>query len=913
MKKVLAIFLAVFLFSAASVSADCTFTGVESSGALTANVYLDGSESAARAVMILGEGEDASYCLSDEIIPANTEGEVSLTFSGASATEGEKVRLLLWEVGENGALTLRPIADKYEAAIPKTESPYIAEFCFEPETSGENLSYGSKSAGYGATAGAQAGTALLFASVTGADYKAIEWSKDEYDLSGGTSIVPVMAASSKNPWGSPYFEVRLSTAECENIYVSAKLGGTKKGPRDYALQYSADGESFTTVAEYSVTDNKSMEQAFDNVLLPSDAADCEALYIRFAAASDSTISGALLTDEPTGGEAAICDIFIGGTPKESVSEETGNVIRLLGDSIDAEGVENAVVDGSTVTITAAGSYEVEGSLSDGQIIVNLPAKSDKAEIILSGVNVSSSVGSPFCAALGKVTLVLSEGTENVFTDPSVYTDETGNACVYSKNDLTIKGSGSLLVNGNSNNGIGSKADLEITGGRITVASAPNNGIKGNNSVTIDTDNTISVTCASDGIKSDTIDEDGKGYVDIENGTINITTTGDGDGIQADLLLTVNGGDITINSASDGIKANGAVAEGAISDGKVLINGGTLDITAFNDAVQAEGVLEINGGAVTAVTHGGSGGGSTEDSCKGLKSGTETIITGGTFVLDTRDDSVHSNGTTKISGGRFELTSGDDGIHSDTDLTITENPYINITKSYEGLEALTINIGGGDIRLVATDDGVNAAGGNDQSNISENRPGMNGGFGSGGFGPGGGVPGQTTSGSGYLSITGGRLYVNASGDGLDANGSISISGGTILVDGPTASGNGALDFDSSCSVTGGLLIAASSGGMEQTPSGTQYGVNVSFGSAQSANTIVSLRGADGEDVLTYAPAKNYKTIIISSPLLAKGGTYSLYSGGSCSGECETGLYSGGSYSGTLKKTFTITNTMTNVSA
>lgn len=908
MKKFFAVFTALFLFASASASADSVFTGVERGDNFTAQVYVDKGESAARAVAVIGEGEDASYRLSDEVLPAGFEGASSFTFSGVSAAEGEKVRLLLWAVDEDGSLTLRPLASAYEAVIPEKESPYMAEFCFAPELSGENLSYGSKSAGYAATAGAQKGTALLFASVTGADYKAIEWSKDEYAVSGGTSIVPVMAASTKNPWGSPYFEVRLSSLGCENIYVSAKLGGTKKGPRDYALQYSADGETFVTAAEYSLTDNKAMEQAFENVLLPADAANRETLYIRFAAASDATVAGALLSDAPDGGEAAICDIFIGGSESADSSGENG-VIRLLGDRIDAEGIENVSVDGSAVTITAAGSYEIEGSLSDGQIIVSLPSKSDKAEITLSGVDVTSSIGSPFCAALGKVDLILAENTQNVFTDPSVYTDETGNACVYSKNDLTLKGPGSLVVNGNFNNGIGSKADLKITDGFITVASAPNNGIKGNNSVTINTSRTVTVTSASDGIKSDTLDEEGKGFVDIENGTLNITTTSDGDGIQADLLLTINGGDITINSASDGIKANGAAAEGALSDGRVLINGGNISITSLYDAVQAEGILEINGGSISAVTHGGSEGSSTEDSCKGLKSGSESIFTGGTFILNTKDDALHSNGTTKISGGTFEITSGDDGIHSDTELTVADSAYINIQKSYEGLEALTINIDGGDIRLTAADDGVNAAGGADQSNISPSRPGQ-GGWGS--FGPGGGVPGQTTSGSGLISITGGRLYVNASGDGIDANGSISITGGTILVDGPTSSGNGALDYDASCSVTGGILAAASSGGMEQTPGGTQYAVSISFTSAQSADTIVSLRTAGGEDIMTYAPAKSFKSLIICSPLLSNGGTYSLYTGGTCTGECETGLYLGGEYSGTLKKSFTVNGTVTKVS-
>jgi hypothetical protein len=164
----------------------------------------------------------------------------------------------------------------------------------------------------------------------------------------------------------------------------------------------------------------------------------------------------------------------------------------------------------------------------------------------------------------------------------------------------------------------------------------------------------------------------------------------------------------------------------------------------------------------------------------------------------------------------------------------------------------------------------------------------------------------------LNINGGYIYVDAGGDGLDSNGVMNINGGTTLVDGPVNDGNGALDSGTEINVNGGTLIAAGSSGMAETPSDTseQYSVAVSFEQSQEACSLVSLQDEEGNSVITYSPSKIYSSIIISTPEITQGGTYSVYYGGSCSGTETDGLYSGGNYSGgTLLETVTANSVVT----
>lgn len=544
----------------------------------------------------------------------------------------------------------------------------------------------------------------------------------------------------------------------------------------------------------------------------------------------------------------------------SVSDSDMSYIKLEGDSITFEG-SGATVNGNIVTITSAGMYSISGTLNDGQIIVDTEDK-ETVELVLNGADITYSTSAPiYVSNAEKTVITLADGTENYVTDGASYifadaeSDEP-NAAIFSKDDLTINGNGSLTVNANYNNGIASKDDLKITGGSITV-NAVNDGIKGRDSITVK-DGMITVNAGGDGMQANNNDEDAeKGYVAIEGGTLDITA--DLDGIQAETNLLVSGGDIAITSG-----------------------GGSVEASSSGGGFGGRGM--------------GGNPNKTDESAKGLKAGVDLTITGGEIQISSLDDALHSNVRITINGGDILLASGDDGVHADDVLTINGG-VLNITQSYEGLESVIITINDGTIHLVASDDGINASSGN-------------GGAAAGGMlGRG---PGIFESGDNYLYVNGGYIAIDANGDGIDSNGSIDMTGGMVIVNGPTANNNGALDYLGAFNITGGFIVAVGSSGMAQAPStsSTQYSVMHTFPSPQAAGTMVQIETKDGEEILTFVPTKAYQSVVLSSPKLKNGSTYKVYSGGSSTGTVTDGLYSGGKYTaGTEAASFTISSMVT----
>lgn len=503
------------------------------------------------------------------------------------------------------------------------------------------------------------------------------------------------------------------------------------------------------------------------------------------------------------------------------------VITLSGSGASIEGA-GASAEGGVVTITAAGTYAVSGSLTDGRIIVNAPE--EDVTVALSGADITCSYGSPlYIYKAGTAAVHLAEGTENALADGASYTyadeyssaaDEEPNACLYSKADLVIEGAGSLTVTANFDNGITSKDTLQIYDSRISVT-AVNNGINGRDSNTIDSAS-VTVSCGGDAIRS-TNDTDGTlGWVSVSN--------------------TV------------------------------------LELTAGEDGIQAETALAMSDGSYTITAGGGSGVQPTDDiSAKGLKAGTSLTLTGGTYTLDCSDDAVHSNGDVTVTGGSYVISTGDDALHADEALAVSGGE-LDILTSYEGLEGTSVTISGGTIRIVSSDDGVNAAGGADGSGF-------------GGFGRGNAFGGSSDA---FMEISGGYLVVKAGGDGLDSNGSITMSGGTAIVC-STGQGDGALDSDGSFALTGGTLLAVDSGGMSRVPDrAEQYTVALGTGGVLPAGTLMSLEG-DGQRIVFQLPVDG-SCIVYSSPELAGGGACTVSYGGDYSGESADGLCSGGVYSG-----------------
>lgn len=260
-----------------------------------------------------------------------------------------------------------------------------------------------------------------------------------------------------------------------------------------------------------------------------------------------------------------------------------------------------------------------------------------------------------------------------------------------------------------------------------------------------------------------------------------------------------------------------------------------------------------------------------ESAKAIKSTGAVYVSGGTLTLNAADDAMHSNGDVTVTGGVISIATGDDAVHADATLTIGGGT-MDITQSYEGLEGVTIDISAGDISIVSSADGINAAGGNDES-------GMTGMWGRD----------QFAAGDQQLNISGGNVSIVAGGDGIDSNGDIYMSGGCVYVTGPANSGNGALDYAGVFEVSGGELIAAGPSGMAQSvsDSSSQAAVFVKYASSQPGGERLTLVDAQGNVVATYAPERQYDCVVISAPGIQVGGTYLLYAGGEVSGSVLTG--------------------------
>lgn len=250
------------------------------------------------------------------------------------------------------------------------------------------------------------------------------------------------------------------------------------------------------------------------------------------------------------------------------------------------------------------------------------------------------------------------------------------------------------------------------------------------------------------------------------------------------------------------------------------------------------------------------------SIKGMKAATQLVLKGGTYAIDAQEDALHSNGNLAVSGGTYTLASGDDGVHADSNVTISGGG-IDITKSYEGIEGLSIDITEGEISVLATDDGMNAAGGNDSSGVE-------------GPGPGGDQFAATEG--AYIHIAGGVLHIDASGDGVDSNGDITVSGGETYLSGPTNGGNGTLDYSGSAAVTGGIFAASGSSGMAQNfdSSSTQGTIMINV-DMQEAGTDIVLLDSSGSEILSWAAEKEYSSIIVSCPEIKEGETYTVKGG------------------------------------
>lgn len=304
-------------------------------------------------------------------------------------------------------------------------------------------------------------------------------------------------------------------------------------------------------------------------------------------------------------------------------------------------------------------------------------------------------------------------------------------------------------------------------------------------------------------------------------------------------------------------------------GFVYIKGGLLDIDCGADAVQCSGGCFIRGGEINIVTGGGSDKApqssvdvQEQESRKGIKSERHIDISSGEISIDAAGDALHSRGSAIISGGNMTLLSGDDGVHADGSLLISGGE-VNIRKCFEGLEAELIAIKGGRIYVCSSDDGINAAGGTDGS----------------GFGGWMGGDAFLADMSCAISISGGEVGIDALGDGIDSNGALYISGGTVLIHGPVSGMDGIIDCGSEAIINGGSFVAVSSVGMNMnfSENSAQGSFLSGFSERREAGTELGVYSAAAELLISFQPVREYQSVLVSLPGMKLGESYVLSAG------------------------------------
>lgn len=611
------------------------------------------------------------------------------------------------------------------------------------------------------------------------------------------------------------------------------------------------------------------------------------------------------TTTASGGETTITSGITKDDTDVTHADDAENYrVSITGDfTVTSDTSDGVTQSGSVYTITKAGEYTVTGLLSEGQLIVDA-GDEDEVTIVLNGTSITCSSGSPiYVKNASKVKIKSEENSFNEVIDNRTETtedssDDAGNAAIYATCDLKLVGKGALVVTGNYNNGIQSKDDLSIKNVIVKVT-AVNNAVKGNDAVDIESGNIIAISAKGDGIKTSnsSLSNKGnqKGIVTITGGNIEVYATCDG--IDAAYGVDISGdGNLNIytdtySEYSEEVTSSGSssgTSASRNSSANKTASANTVSYVAASDTIANApggfgggnmGGMDGQNGGNAPEMNGGSGGnkaggdrpGMPGDfnesgnssgqsySTKGIKAESEINISGFTINISSTDDGIHANsdsgvletgedgkGTIVINGGTITISSGDDGMHADKQLDVNDG-YINVVTSYEGLEAITINLNGGKIYVYATDDGINACTGD----------------------------GKTSP---IVNITGGYIDVTtASGDtdGIDSNGNYVQTGGFVLVKGGSSSGNvsGSIDVDGTVTITGGTCIAL--GGVCETPVNSANAYVLSSVSFSSGS--YSLKDASGNEVISFTVDGTFVNGWICSDTLTTGTSYTLYRG------------------------------------
>ena len=556
--------------------------------------------------------------------------------------------------------------------------------------------------------------------------------------------------------------------------------------------------------------------AGDNSTDSTDAADAKNTSVK----AEMTVEEmqAAVDDAMSEADIDITDMFskrdLAGTYDESGAVR----ITLSGKTATCDSSDVNIEDG-VVTIKSAGVYILSGTLSDGTIVVDA-GDGDKVQLVLDGVSITAAdYAAIYAKNADKVFVTLAEGAENSLTVSGNYVqtdDHNVDAVIFAKCDLTLNGVGSLTVKDTTGHGIVSKDDLVVTGGTYTIDSQ-DHCLNGKDSVRI-ADGTFNLSCDEDGIHAGNDDQQ-DGYVYIEGGDINISV-GD-DAIHAEGLLIITGGDIDISKSYEGIEGY-----------KILVTGGDIDVVSSDDGFNAAG-----------------GSSSSDDNKVGFGGGPGGKSDGNTPPAKPDESSQNTNDSTQ--------STANDTQSSEDSQPQTNSSQNETTGSDNNRPELPEN--GGQRGGGGMPGGSDAIGGSDMSG-----------------GPDVGGVDMDADYDAYILITGGTININADGDGIDSNGYLGITGGSVYVLGPSNNGNGALDYGIYAAITGGEIVAVGGSGMAQGfgDESTQCSALVNFDEWVDVGETIKLADSDGKEVLSCKADKKFNSVVISTSGMKQGETYTL---------------------------------------
>ena len=647
-----------------------------------------------------------------------------------------------------------------------------------------------------------------------------------------------------------------------------------------------------------------------------------------------------------------------------------NPLAFEGVSVSVSGAD-VTVDATTDTKDI--NYKLSGTCSDGMFKVYSEKRFNLLLCGVSIINNDGPAIN--IQANNKVSVMLAAGTSNSLTDGTTYADpptdsegeeEDQDGAFFSEGKLVFSGTGSLTINGKGTgkHGLCSDDEIEFYGGTVTVSSALKDGVHANDGIII-TDGTINVTSTGDAIDAD------EGYLEISGGNITtVNSEADVKGLACDSIMTISGGtvNVTVNgNQSKAIKAgqvmtlSGGTIDITAKGGVVLESSGSGYDPSYCTAIKCDNNVNISGSNITITSTGAGGKGISSDtdinltsgslivtssgsgttyknengktdsysaSCltadniniiggslttkssgnggKGIKADTSVTIgdstnsptisittSGSKFVVSGSDychpKAIVCDSKVTVSNGTTSISSSDDGIHAENTYT-QDGGTVTISKSYEGVEAMYIYMNAGELNVVASNDAMNATAGT--------------------------VSGGTESNDGScLYVNGGTLVATCTaGDAIDSNGNVLIKGGTTIANGPKSGVEEACDFNGTFSISGGFFIGAGSNSnmtKAMSSSSTQVNMLIKSNSSISSSSMLHIQNSSGTDLLSFTPENGGYYFLFSSSSLAKGASYSIYTGGTYTGGTDSnGLRSGGTYSsGTLKKTVTLSSSST----